>query len=128
MGLLVPHPDMKRNCLSSISTSCLIHLLSLHSSVNMSLSTNCICIRQTIPIPSKVYIKKLLMITFPSSFLIFITYCQNARIISCVLFTNNILINFDHTLWNLKHIIFLIVSTYHTIFPNFFLFTSCLTC
>ena len=64
---------------------------------------NCICLGQTIPVSCKLCVQKLLMITFPSSFLFFIIYWQYT-IISYAMVTNNILISFDHPPWNLKHI------------------------
>ena len=80
--------------------------------------TNCICLRQTIPIPCKRFVQKLLMITFPSYFLILITDSLYT-IMSYELLTNNMLITFDHSLCNLKHITFLII-TWQNI-SNFFL-------
>ena len=47
---------------------------------------------------------KLLIITFPSYFLVVTTDCQHSNIISYELLTNNILISFGHPLRNLKHI------------------------
>ena len=60
--------------------------------------------RKTIPIIHKFCVQKLLMVTFPSYFFIFITDFQFTIIISYALLTNNSLISFDHPLCNLKHI------------------------
>ena len=66
---------------------------------------NQICLRQAIRIPCKFCVQKLLVITIPSCFLIFITYCHYA-IISYVSLTNYMLTDFRHPLCILKHITF----------------------
>ena len=53
------------------------------------------------------------MITFPSSFIFFITCWQYSITISYAMLTNNILISFDHPLCNLKHIAFLIIPLHN---------------
>ena len=74
---------------------------------------DCISLRQTIPVPCKHCVQKLLMITFPSSFIFFITCWQYSITISYAMLTNNILISFDHPLCNLKHIAFLIIPLHN---------------
>ena len=74
---------------------------------------NCISLRQTIPIPCKLCIKKLPMITFTSYFLILITYCQYTVMISDALLTNDILISFGDPMCSLKHTTFLIISPHN---------------
>ena len=59
-------------------------------------------------------VQKLLTITFPSYFRIFITDCQQKIPISYALLTNNILIIFDLVFGSIKYILFLIIPSYNT--------------
>ena len=70
---------------------------------------NCICLGQTIPVPCKLYVQKLFIINFPSSF---------PFLSIKILLNNDMLISFDHRLCNLKHIAFLIIPL-HNIFKSF---------
>ena len=54
----------------------------------------------------KLCVQKLLMKTFKNHLLIFIIYYKHTIIIPYTPFTNNILISFDHPLYNFKHLTF----------------------
>ena len=88
-------------------------------------TNNFICLKQTIHIPCKLFVQKFFMITLPSYFLLFVTDCLY-NIISIELLISNILISFDHSLCNLKHITFLFIPPYNISksFPFCFTFIS----
>ena len=69
--------------------------------------SHCLFLRKNIPISCKR--SKLIMLTFSSYLLMFVTICQRTIIIPYALPTNDLLISFDHPLYSLKHITFLII-------------------
>ena len=83
-------------------------MLSHASSVFKGFS--CFCPRQTNVISCKLGIQRLLLKTFPSSFLTIITSCQHTITLPLAFSTRNILICFNHSLSNLINFTFLIVS------------------
>ena len=89
----------------------------------MKYTANCIYLKQNILVPCKICIQKLLMITFPGNFLIFICDCRHTIIISYALLTNNTLTSFDHTICNHKRITFLIICLHSVSMSLPFYFT-----
>ena len=99
--------------------------LSSHALVHQAMyTTDCVYLWQTFPILCKFCVQKLL-IMISKVFLIFDNYCQHTIILA--LLTNNILISFDHTLYNLKYFLFLIVSLGNIYKPISLLFPFGLT-
>ena len=84
-------------------------------------NTDWIYLKQIILISCKPFVQKLLMINFSSYFLIFITYCN---IILHPLFTNNILISFEHPLYN-WHFWSSLRLKFENLFPSISVFLIC---